>query len=556
MSRRGRRFGWGLAAILLLGFGLRLGLVFSATLGSLGGRVDEWFLVDDSWYCLNIARNIAHGAGWTHDGVHRTNGFQPLFVFAMVPVYAATDAADRTTPVYVALVLLSLFHLGAAAWLGVFVRRLTDADGLALLAAGAFALSPNAIGIGVNGMETAVALFFAGAALHVYLRERDAGLRLRWRFVAGLGLLLGAGLWARLDLALLAVALGVDLASALLAARRLRELFAKGAALAALSVLVYAPFMALGYAKVGHPLPESGPAVRQLSLIRAVGPSERLPGYLVDNVRKTLAFSVLEAPILPNVRLYSRPDGDYFDAADRTLLVGGPLLLAFGVGVAAAARRRREAARRLRERLQPALLFVLLLVAAYALYVFGDHYFYRYLHPAVWVTLAAVLSALTLLPRRARLFLCAAFAVVFAGNAVVELRSMLDTQKRNDWGRLQVAAKASLVLSPGERVGAFQSGYVSYWDEDPAHPAVNLDGVVNGRAYEALRDQRLPAYLAEEHVRYVIDWANTRTMLVHGGFDGRRLAPVAVRDGIHILRIEDAAAGQADPPGPASRPGP
>ena len=45
------------------------------------------YLYDDSFYAFQIARNIAGGQGATFDGVHPTNGFQPLYVAILVPIY-------------------------------------------------------------------------------------------------------------------------------------------------------------------------------------------------------------------------------------------------------------------------------------------------------------------------------------------------------------------------------------------------------------------------------------------------------------------------------------
>ena len=45
------------------------------------------YLYDDSFYAFQIARNIAGGHGPTFDGVNLTNGFQPLYVAMLVPVF-------------------------------------------------------------------------------------------------------------------------------------------------------------------------------------------------------------------------------------------------------------------------------------------------------------------------------------------------------------------------------------------------------------------------------------------------------------------------------------
>ena len=48
--------------------------------------ISELFLVDDAFYSMKIARNIAAGLGTTFDGIHPTNGFQPLWVLSLIHI--------------------------------------------------------------------------------------------------------------------------------------------------------------------------------------------------------------------------------------------------------------------------------------------------------------------------------------------------------------------------------------------------------------------------------------------------------------------------------------
>ena len=65
------------------------------------------FLYDDSFYAFNIARNIADGNGMTFDGIHPTTGFQPLYVFILVPVYFFSGD-NMILPIYIALTFLAI----------------------------------------------------------------------------------------------------------------------------------------------------------------------------------------------------------------------------------------------------------------------------------------------------------------------------------------------------------------------------------------------------------------------------------------------------------------
>jgi hypothetical protein len=55
-------------------------------------------LSEDGFYAMTIARNIALGHGITIDGTTWTNGFQPLWVMATVPLFGVAADAKATGP--------------------------------------------------------------------------------------------------------------------------------------------------------------------------------------------------------------------------------------------------------------------------------------------------------------------------------------------------------------------------------------------------------------------------------------------------------------------------
>ncbi len=116
------------------------------------------FLYDDSFYAFKIAQNLAGGLGASFDGIHPTNGFQPLYVFMLVPFYWLYPS-DLISPIYAALALSALFTALTTALLFKIVSRYTSAK-IALLAAGIWAFSPVVTKQAANGLETSLALFF------------------------------------------------------------------------------------------------------------------------------------------------------------------------------------------------------------------------------------------------------------------------------------------------------------------------------------------------------------------------------------------------------------
>src|SRR5262245_27151358 len=103
MAASHRRVLWGL---LLAGFLFRLSFVAH----DMRDLVTRGPLYDDSFYAFEVARHIARGHGSTFDGVHPTNGYQPLYVLLLVPVYWLSGD-HAAAPIYVALVASALVNV-------------------------------------------------------------------------------------------------------------------------------------------------------------------------------------------------------------------------------------------------------------------------------------------------------------------------------------------------------------------------------------------------------------------------------------------------------------
>jgi len=119
-----------LAAIILI---LHLPVIFSPV-----NYLLTWFNTDDAFYYFVPARNIAAGNGFTFDGIARTNGFHPLWMFILIPIFALPELI---LPLRVLAGLLILLNIGTALLLFRLVRRYFS-PGVAFLTALAFSLLP------------------------------------------------------------------------------------------------------------------------------------------------------------------------------------------------------------------------------------------------------------------------------------------------------------------------------------------------------------------------------------------------------------------------------
>lgn len=76
---------------------------------------------DDTFHYLKIAQNIAAGYGSTFDGFHPTNGYHPLWMGLLIPLFRALP--DRLEmPVNLALALQAFLDVGTAACIYLLAR--------------------------------------------------------------------------------------------------------------------------------------------------------------------------------------------------------------------------------------------------------------------------------------------------------------------------------------------------------------------------------------------------------------------------------------------------
>lgn len=119
---------------------------------------------DDAFYYLEVAFRAAQGQGWTFDGLHATNGFEPVWGFLLTGVALVTPA--KLDLLHRSLVLAAILNLGAGLGLWLTARRtLSPGLGPVLLAMWVSiqlipVISLNAMEISLNCFAFSWLLFF------------------------------------------------------------------------------------------------------------------------------------------------------------------------------------------------------------------------------------------------------------------------------------------------------------------------------------------------------------------------------------------------------------
>lgn len=493
--------------IVLFGFAFKMAVCFRP-LGSLCVSP----LIDDAFYSLGIARNIAAGKGITYDGYTQTDGFQPLYVFMMVPVYVVLENADEDVPVKTAL-MISAFVSVAAGLLVFSLIRSCFGVWPALIALIAWTFDPHAVRECLNGLETGLAAFFVIFVTFIYVRGFVRSVEPSWRYTLALGAAIGFGILTRLDIGLFAIGLGMDF---LLRARkfspRLKRRAVSMLALAALlSALIAGPWFIYVKSKFGHFMPTSGEAVRAISIIASSG----------EHIIKSRWQIAQEFTVADDLDTTSLPLWYYFESMEKALdasldsspflwvLVDVPGVILLIIGLLWVGLRKKgceQISNNIRS-LRFLIFSYTLIFLSYSLYVFGHYSFNRYFFPYSGIISLLIVGIATAIimdyvkePRNRRI-IAELFFMAFLAWASADGLMLIQRRMVSDYWAAAIWVKEN--TPQDATIGAFQSGIMGYLSH---RKTINLDGVVNGAALSALKEKRIDLYAENEKIQYLVDW--------------------------------------------------
>jgi hypothetical protein len=482
-----RRDKWIIAGLLALNIVVRA-LVAIRPLEYLDGLT----IPDDAYLSLTIARNIARGFGPLY-GFSHTNGFQPLYVFLMVPAFWIFPS-DYFAPIRASFVLLIAFDTLTLYLLYRFIQGVGSSPYPPVIAAIAWIFSPYVIGMTLNGLETAIAVFFVIAALYFFHRmTQSADAYPTTRDFLTLGFLLGLAILARIDTGLLAPSIALVILVQF-RNRRTAVLCRSLLFMVVGAAVVVGPWLLYSYAYTRLLFPISGKAVRFNSL--------------ADVQHQPTLFNLYLPMMRRAAGVLVRKNGIHI-----FLLLVSTLLLI-----------RKRNTKTFLAGMRPiaaAFLFAVLLLAAYTGYIFAPWFFDRYLYPVGVVLLLAlgiVLHQVFLTHGRTqqvqRGWAVAIVALLVGMNALQpsfrDLFASTDTRSR---GYMNLGVWARREFPDGTIIGLQQSGAVGYFADNLR--VVNLDGVVNEACYRSLVERRNIEYIKSTGIAYVVCWPVDKTYIIN-----------------------------------------
>jgi hypothetical protein len=421
-----------------------------------------FFVSDDAYYYLNVALNITHGAGSSFDGINPSNGYHPLWMLCLLPVYwlwgGSPDLALRAT-----LAAQSLILAGTL-WLAWDVYRRYCATFLAVIVAIAVVgtlYSP--VQMMFNGLETDLVILMVVAVVYADAKHEMLATDQPKPQQALFGLLLGLMMLARLDEAFLV--LGIAIWCVLRSqprtfAARIAFLCRSYWLTMVIFAVTVAPYFVWNFAEFGHLTPISG-------TLKATFPH---PVFRSEVVVAYAPYVVLTfAAGLALIPLVRRPTAA-LPAPNADLLTG--------------------------------LWIGCLLQVAWAVFFtsWGTFQWHFAAHiPVICITLSCFAARATRVPAA----VCAAALVVVA--LVVLVFNTFAYRDKGDYhdGAYAAAAWARASTPPDTVFALRDAGIFGYFSQ---RATINLDGLINSYEYqEYVRDGRLMDFLRERRVKFVAD---------------------------------------------------
>lgn len=487
----------------------------------------DWYSSDDGFYYFQVARNLAAGHGFTFDGLNPSNGFHPLWLFLITPLFLFAQF-DLLLPLRLLIIVSALLSAGSAALIFRILRRYAG-EGVAAFIGLLWIVLPRIHGLtlhsGVEASLNAFCLLLFWHALVVFEPGRDS--RATLRSLPLLGAFATLAILARLDNLFIVFFGGAWLWLRLWPAPRNKKApgpwrwrFSTGFALFAPAVAVMLLYLAWNKLGFDTFTPISGQVKVWWGTLR-----NTVYGFPVRHVGAFLGQFVTNDPELGPWSLLTAP---FYAAAEGLLTLLGsevtvdsrrPVLLALAalfIAAIAALIWKQRAFLRDAVRKLGLLPFFLGCFVQIAYYKFSGSVAQQ---PWYWISqmllilllLGLLLEALwrTFAPRKTavRIRLGRNLSLIALGLLSLNYLFFISTAFRapgdgSNHFYIDRARWLESVTEPGTRIAITGAGNLAYFIRDRI--IINMDGLMNTRAYlDALKAERGAAYLAALGVDYI-----------------------------------------------------
>ena len=480
---------WAFIALVLLGAILRLCIAWSPM---------EWLLrhvlCDDSFYYLTIARTLARRGVCSFDGTTLTNGFHPLWLALITPLFWIQ--CIPTQSVHLVLTLCALCDIFALVLLARLLRFLNMSAESVLVVVALYALSPGLFSYtgALNGMDTSLNTAVLCALLTSYMAIQ-LKLPLRIASPAAFGMLCGFSFLARTDSGIIAAVLLISV----LVTQRGGIRFALATMIAAIAIVT--PWLYWNMSTFGTVLQVSGEAyafaTRELTGAANWGIMEygaRAVKNLADVFRFFPETLGLETKYSVGYAAQSLACASACCAAAYTVYrkAGAPAELI------------RTRMRLLAGPLLASTAFVLV-HSVKSINLRG--WYYATALPPLWVALAALVDMGFSRHSRRLIRFFSLLPVILA--LLLGIWSVSEDAFHHD-GEIEkflAIDRMRHLLPPEAKVGSWNAGVYGYFYD--MGQIVDLDGLVNNAVFPYIRHRSLGTYCVNNHIEFLVDAPGT-----------------------------------------------
>lgn len=439
-------------------------------------------LPDDAFYYFRIARNIVEGYGSTFDGINITNGYHPLWMALILPIFKLFSVGGTfdIQPIYATLTFSLILSLCTGIVLLKIFRKYTDNSYILAIGLFFWFFNPYNLYAVLNGLETSLTLFLL-VSFSLSLLNAETARRKKLQTVL-IGVLGGLLILARLDI-IFVVFFGY------LYLLYKRTSFKKLALSGLITAAIFLVWQVWNYVTYGMMLTSAS--------ITGTYVNQQLTFY--DNGGKSL-FLVLKTMVYMFDRAFTQLASN----------LGAPFVVFPLVGIALYffAKNFGQFFTQVKQRMLSPLWFISLglivqmAISAMVRWSFRDWYFI----PTLFVFQFIVLYACIQLAREFKNFKYAALAIIICAAGFFYISYDKDLQNREImqdtiWEAVQWQNKN---LPVGSKIGSFNAGIQGYFSK---HTLVNLDGLVNNQASDHMLQHDMWKYITEvEKLDYISDF--------------------------------------------------
>jgi hypothetical protein len=442
-------------------------------------------LLDDSYIFFSMSQDLADWFSGFSSSPPLSSGFQPLVALLFLPLFELFWN-QKETAIHLALSLNALVGFCGNILFYKLLRRVFNLS-IATFLVSVWIWSPYVMNQTINGMETTLSSFFIFLILNHYFRFNHTVSPHSRPWIV-LGVLLGIGFWARVDLGLLGIAIVLDQLWLAVINRQIPfTVCIKNICLCAIVALCLAsPWIVFTILSTGNMLPVSGRAVNLIT-------TTFFDFYHSDSSSfLSLMFTYLKKEFL----LYQP-----LSALSKNALWPVIIIVMGLIGLIIIPRNQK-----LREFYRPIFIFQTIMIIAYTGFIGGFWHLNRYFYPVYTFILpihGATLHWLgSKLKEKSRLTGIVLLILFIPFGLSYSRQYFSEWNKMRPPRYLSIARFAQEIIPPKAKVGAFQSGCVSYWLDNTV---VNLDGVINEAAYVHLKDKTMDVYLKNQEIDYLVE---------------------------------------------------